>query len=302
MPDQPQSRGGGPSLREISSNAANEGEVALQSSIPLTEDWRQRFESAFDLEFGLPLKVTLGGDAPDVVIATDVDMALRFSHGELTGARWDILFGAQRRAMMFDTGGLAIAQELLRPILGPGAPQVASSWDGLLDPRLKGRLGVASAMDPWARLSLIWGQDKTQSFVDGLAKQQPIRGSEADLARQLAQGSIDALAAGPDSAIRTFKDARILDVDPAAVRSLVAAPVKSAKHPNAAVLFVGFLATQEGQTLWQQFSGQSSVFDAGSALSQYLQTRQYSLAEQSFLTKDGPGRMAGYAKLLGYGS
>jgi len=90
------------------------------------------------------------------------------------------------------------------------------------------------------------------------------------------------------------------EVDVPVVRPVVAGPLKDGQHPQAALLFVGFLTTQEGQQLWQQYRNESSLYVEGSSLATYLQGKQYALGDEAFVARELAARSATYAKTLGY--
>jgi ABC-type Fe3+ transport system substrate-binding protein len=140
--------------------------------------------------------------------------------------------------------------------------------------------------------------------VSGLAAQQPLRGTPAELEQKLEAGAIDLLAAAGgqqlhDASLRSAPVAAA-SVQPLPLQSVVASPLPAAAHPNAAALFTGFLVTEEGQQLWQDYTGQASIWYPPSATAQLVQGKQYVIAGQDFALGDRPSRTAKYAKLLGY--
>ena len=314
----PASGGSGPSLRDITKRAVDEGEVDVYWPGQLSEDWRKKFEAAYQLEFqtSIALKVTASrntmpandiatmnravqaGQQPawDAFLGSDAEFAALARDGLLRQREWQPMFGAAREAMLFNGGAVSFAQSILQPAYN-SQKAAPASWDALLDPPWKGRLGVASSAGIWATLSGTWGDERTASFVQGLAGQQPALGTASELERRLEDGAIDAIAAQPAELAKG--KAAAADVQPLILRSYYAATIVNARHPNAAILFAGFLLTQEGQKLWLQYAGQSSIYVPGSPAQQYVADKQVAKADGGLLLGDWAARETHYAKLLG---
>ncbi len=311
--------------------ATLEGELQLNWSGGLNEKWRQTFEAAFDREFAIHVglrqaassALPAAGQTPtwDVLIGSAEQAGDLARGGLLARQEWSKLFGAPAQAVLFDGGSLAFAQQIVRPAYNTKrVPQgtAPASWEGLLEARWKGRLGVSSAVDVWADLSSSWGDQRASRFVAGLAAQQPLKGTPSELEQKLEDGAIDVLAAVDDRRLRAAKDraaavaaaevqplhraaaVAAAEVQPLLLQSLTASPLPASAHPNAAILFAGFLITQEGQQLWQDYAGQSSIHVPGSPSQQLVQGKQYVLADPEFVLRDRPARAAKYAKTLGY--
>jgi len=317
-------QGTGETLRLIEDAATQEGKIVVGISGGLPESWRQRFEAALNYQFGIKVElaaVDSSGPAPtslrppdggarpawDVLIGSDAQYAELATSGLLQRHGWSSLFGAPRDAVMFDESAVGFAQQPLRPAYNSQrvpASAVPHTWDALLDPKWKGRIGVSNSMDPWAGLSSSWGDAKTVQFITALAAQQPARGTAAELMQRLEQGSIDVVAAVPEQLIQASvgRNAPVsgADVSPLLLQSSVAGGLKNVEHPNAGLLFAGLLATLEGQTLWHDFAGSSSIFVADSPGEKLVEGKQYVLPPDSFLMKDAPDRSAKYARVLGY--
>ncbi len=274
----------------------------------LDDGWRQRFEAAFSREFGfsVSLRAAPPEGAWDVSLGPAAEAADLARAKRLASHEWNRLFGAPSQTLLFDSGALAFSQQPVQPLVSSqrAAQPSGISWDALLDPKWKGRLGVGDDASVWADLSSSWGDEQTTKFVHGLAALQPARGAASDLERQLEAGSLDVLAAaGPDVLRQARERAAAVaaaDVQPLLLQSWVASPVAGGSHPSAGLLFAGFLITQEGQQLWQEYAGQSSIYSAGTPNQQLVQARPYILAGSDFLLRDQPARRARYAQLLGY--
>ncbi len=302
---------GGPSLTQLVEAARAEGTVQVGWLGELDDHWRQNFETAFNRQFGFRLTLRASpapGDsaarekpAGDVLLSSQAEAAELSKAVRLGTYSWQRLLGTPSQAILFDGGAVAFAHQPIQPAYNTRRTPAASapnSWESLLGSRWTGRIGVSSAAGVWAGLSLSWGEDRTERFVRGLAALQPVRGATADLLQKLEDGAIDVLAAIDDWSVRQLRDrgaaVAAASVNPVVLEPWVASPVKDGAHPNAGALFAGFLVTEEGQQLWQQYAGQSSVFIPGPAQQKAVAGTPYVVA------RNDPESAARYARLLGY--
>jgi ABC-type Fe3+ transport system substrate-binding protein len=301
---------GGPSLTQLVEAARAEGAVEVGWLGELDDHWRQNFETAFNRQFGFRLTLrasppsgdSAAGEKPpwDVLLSSQAEAAELSKAGRLGAYAWQRLLGTPSQAILFDGGAVAFAHQPIQPAYNTRRTPAASapnSWESLLETRWTGRIGVSSAAGVWAGLSLSWGEDRTERFVRGLAALQPVRGAPGELLQKLEDGAIDVLAAIDDWSVRRLRDrgaaVAAASVNPVLLEPWVASPVKDGVHANAGVLFAGFLVTEEGQQLWQQYAGQSSVFIPG--------TVQTAVAGTPYVVvRNDPKAAARYLRLLGY--
>lgn len=292
------------SLKELVALAITEGEVDVVWSGGLHDTWRPRFEAAFNHQYGFHLSFRTVPQGGDVVLGGEMQATELAQAGKLASVRWNQLFGAPRETSLFKDGALAFAQSTVRPAYNPRVVPAVGSWDALLDAKWKGRLGVSNAMDGWSDLSILWGDDKVRQYLRALAARQPAKGTPAEIELALEKGAIDGVAALDSGLIQQARDraapVAAADVQPVLLQSVIAAPLRSAPHPSAAILFAGFLITDEGQQLWRQYAGQGSFYTVGSPLRLALQTKQYVLADERFLLKEQATRAAEYGNILGF--
>ncbi|HEX5608377.1 MAG TPA: extracellular solute-binding protein [Candidatus Binatia bacterium] len=147
---------------------------------------------------------------------------------------------------------MAYNTQLLKPNEAP------KKYDDLLAPRWKGRLGV-NLQDPewYVSLQRRWGKEKARNFLKALAAQQPgLRDGHNITAQLLAAGEFFAVTntyahiaariknqGGPVQYV--FDEPVITYVHPIAL-------MKSAPHPNAAKLLIGFILSTEGQRMLRE--------------------------------------------------
>lgn len=313
---------------QIIAAANREGKLKLAWTGTATDQWRQRFQDAFNAQYGVSVAIThtpsnnfgrdiskvitevSTGQKPsfDLMLFSDAaynDLALA---GLLGQHKFTGLFGVPARSVQFNSGAFAFAHQLVLPAyntdLVKGA-DIPKSWDDLLNPKWKGRIGVPSATHTWARLSQSWGDEKTTEFVSRLAKQGVRLGSFADLNQSLQLGEIHIMTGIIDNLmnVNRAKQARVAwaaDVKPILALGIMAGPLKDAQNPNAALLFSGFLASPRGQALWAEFQNQTSIFVRGSASWKLVQGRDPLTLTDVFMVRDLSPRSSKYGKILGY--
>ena len=129
------------------------------------------------------------------------------------------------------------------------------TYEGFLDPKWKGRIGIEATDVEWmATLFKIWGDQKAMAFFKQLREQRPdMRKGHVLLAELIASGEIDAgltaYSANIESLKRRKAPAAWVPVDPVVARPQGLAVVRDAPHPNAALLFVDYVLSREGQAL-----------------------------------------------------
>jgi iron(III) transport system substrate-binding protein len=135
--------------------------------------------------------------------------------------------------------------------------EIPATYEGFLDPKWKGRLGIEATDSEWMGALLHeWGDDRANDFMRKLAAQQPsLRKGHVLLAQLVASGEIPvALTMYQANVLSLKKKGAPIDFVP--VQPVVARPqgigvAKDAPHPAAALLFVDFVLSPEGQRLYE---------------------------------------------------
>lgn len=141
-----------------------------------------------------------------------------------------------------------------------------ATWKGMLDPRWKGRVGVAdpasggAAYLPW----FLWPKMFDQAFMDGLKKNQPRAFIAVNpTVAALSSGDIDVYFGADDASLSPAwaSGAPIKWVlpEPAISTPTGQAISATAPHPNAARLYQEYAFTEEGYGAWQSIGGGPSV-------------------------------------------
>ena len=135
--------------------------------------------------------------------------------------------------------------------------EIPSTYEGFLDPKWKGRLGIEATDSEWmGALQHEWGEAKAMDFMKKLAEQEPsLRKGHILLAQLIASGEIPVGLTMYQANILSLKR-KGAPIDFVPVQPVVARPqgigvAKDAPHPNAALLFADFVLSPEGQKLYE---------------------------------------------------
>jgi iron(III) transport system substrate-binding protein len=172
--------------------------------------------------------------------------------------------------------------------------KVPDSWEGFLAPEFKGKKFLLDVRPkPLAALVPLWGLEKTVEFAKKLAAQQPIwyRGE----ARQLIQMTVGEypLILGPNyKSSKATKDPRgVLEVkvvEPVPARfSEVQAVLNAASSPHAALLWLEFQASAEGQKILDDTDMAATIYTPGSTIEKLTRNRKVSLLTWEHYPKMG---------------
>ena len=103
--------------------------------------------------------------------------------------------GVDPKAIMFDNGAVSFANQFVLPAYNKQlvpAKDAPKSWDDLLNPKWKGKIGVSSATHHYGRLAAgAWGEEKTTQFVKALTKQELILGRLGDAGVRVYRTDLD---------------------------------------------------------------------------------------------------------------
>jgi len=174
--------------------------------------------------------------------------------------------------------------------------KVPARWEDFLKPEFKGKKFVAD-LRPLQVAGLVpaWGLERTLDFARKLAAQQPVWGKGgARVTTGVATGEYS-LYLGPN--FSTIK--RAMSKDPTGnLNYKTAEPISTwigfhassvlntADHPHAALLWMEFLASPEGQQIIDKYEPlKASVFTPGSVVAQEVRGKEMSLVDWDHFTK-----------------
>jgi len=135
--------------------------------------------------------------------------------------------------------------------------EIPAGYEGFLDPKWKGRIGIEATDAEWmATLIKAWGNEKGMDYFRKLAAMKPdVRKGHVLLAELIAAGEVPVGLTVYNSNVESLKKRGapidFVPVQPVAARPQGIGVAKNAPHPHAALLFVDFVISPEGQRLFE---------------------------------------------------
>jgi iron(III) transport system substrate-binding protein len=254
--------------------AKQEGSVVLYTSLAPTES--KPLAEAFEKKYGI--KVELWRALSDKVVQRVITEAQGNRHTvdvvETNGPEMEAL--AQERLLAevhspyladLPAGGIPAHRSWYPDrlnffVVGYNTQKVKRSelpatYEGFLDPKWKGRIGIEATDSEWmAALVKSGGEQHGMDFFRKLAAMKPdVRKGHVLLAQLVATGEIPVGLTMYNANIESLKK-KGAPIDFAPVQPVVARPqgigvAKQAPHPAAALLFLDFVLSPEGQKLYE---------------------------------------------------
>jgi iron(III) transport system substrate-binding protein len=135
--------------------------------------------------------------------------------------------------------------------------ELPATYDGFLDPKWKGRIGLEATDSEWmAALVKQWGEAKGMDFFRRLAAMKPdVRKGHVLLAQLVASGEIPVGLTMYQANVLSLKakgaPIDFVPVQPVVARAQGIGVARNAPHPAAALLFLDFVLSPEGQKLYE---------------------------------------------------
>lgn len=289
-------------IDDLIKGAKQEGTIEFYAPSTLTPQGAQALGAAFNKKYGINVKLqyspsgnmtrdvgkVVGLGASGVPPEWDLMVVTDAHHATLWVKKMHQPFdyksiGVNAKAIQYDNGAVSFANQFVLPAYNRqlvAAKDAPKSWDDLLNPKWKGKIGVSSATHHMARLAAgPWGEEKTTNFVKALTKQDLILGRLGEIYNRLLLGEIVIAVSLSDSEIKSDKHKSAPVVHAESVSPLIAPAYdagvpKNAVHPNAAHLLAAYLTTPEAQKIWEHYAGQSSALIPGTTAYKYVQKKQ----------------------------
>ena len=135
--------------------------------------------------------------------------------------------------------------------------ELPKTYEGFLDPKWKGRIGIEATDSEWmAALVKQWGEAKGMDYFRRLAAMKPdMRKGHVLIAQLVATGEVPVCLTCYNANIESLKK-KGAPIDLAPVQPVIARPqgigvARDAPHPAAALLFLDFVLSPEGQKLYE---------------------------------------------------
>jgi iron(III) transport system substrate-binding protein len=168
---------------------------------------------------------------------------------------------------------------------------IPKTWDDLLNPKFKGRMGATVYQEPWVPLTLkdAWGEEKVYSYLTKLAAQQPALGRFGELHQKLITGELSVFALDNydwvEFDMKKGAPINFVDLEPVLVVTKVLVIPQGAPHSAAATLMAAWLLSDPGQKLLDEAYTASPV-RTGTLTNQFLSKRKWVSPDTEFLRKD----------------
>lgn len=138
--------------------------------------------------------------------------------------------------------------------------EAPKTWEALIDPKYKDKMFWQSGSAQGAprlitHFRMMWGEDKALDFIKKLVPQnvRTAPGDAGAAVTAVVSGEVPIMIGQPvhQISIDKHKGAPVdgINPDPALARSSFLAVMRGAPHPHAAMLFVDFMLSKEGQTV-----------------------------------------------------
>ncbi len=284
-------------IDDLIKGAKQEGTIEFYAPSTLTPQGAQALGAAFNKKYGLNVKLqyspsgnmtrdigkVVGLGASGVPPEWDLMVVTDAHHATLWVKKMHQPFdyksiGVDAKAVQYDNGSVSFANQFVLPAYNKQlvqAKDAPKSWDDLLNPKWKGKIGVSSATHHMARLAAgPWGEEKATNFVKALTKQDLILGRLGEIYSRLLLGEIVVAVSLSDSEIKSEKNKSAPVVFAESVSPLLAPAYHAGVPKNAAHPMAAYLTTPEAQKIWEKYAGQSSAFIPGTSAYKYVQKKQ----------------------------
>ncbi|HKX51463.1 MAG TPA: extracellular solute-binding protein [Candidatus Binatia bacterium] len=312
---------------DLIAGAKKEGVIDFYGPSTLGPEGAQAIVDAFNKKHGLNIKVNFtpsgnmtrdtakivglsaSGQPPewDIMVVTDAhhgSLWLRKLHKPFDYAS----LGVAKERVEYDNGTVSVANQFALPAYNTKllpAKDVPKTWEDLLDPKWKGKIGVINSTHHWGRLAAgAWGDEKTLDFIKKLSAQKPLLTRAGEMAQRLILGEVLVSATLQDSQLHESKEsgaplAFAEQVSPVISPEYHVGVLKNAAHPNVGHLFVTFMASADVQPVWQKYTGHTSAFVSGTNAYKFAQGKKVLYMKQDQAEKvDKISRQIG--KILGF--
>jgi iron(III) transport system substrate-binding protein len=130
------------------------------------------------------------------------------------------------------------------------------TWEDLVDPKWKGRVGAWSRTIVYVQMISAWGEAKARDYVKRLATLNPrLLAGTFPLAQAVAAGEVD-IGLGTYDGTRRIQEmgapVKMVPLEPTLLSPLYGGVLKFGKNPNAAKLFLAWLNTANGAVIFEK--------------------------------------------------
>ena len=276
----------------LAERARKEGTLVLYTSLAPSES--KPLAAAFEKKYGV--KVDLWRALSDKVVQRSIAEASARRHAvdvvETNGPEMEMLAREKLLAEVYTPHSADLPRNAIPPhrqwlpdrlnffvvayntrIVHRG--ELPDSYEGFAHPKWQGRIGIEATDTEWmASLIKIWGADKGMAYFRRLAELKPdVRKGHVLLAELIAAGEVPVgltvYNANAESLKRKGAPIDWVPVQPVVGRAQGIGVAAQAPHPNAALLFVDFVLSPEGQQLFESMGRVPASTRVRSALNNF---------------------------------
>jgi iron(III) transport system substrate-binding protein len=168
---------------------------------------------------------------------------------------------------------------------------VPKTWDDLLDPKWKGKLGLLVNNEPWDLLAQpsAWGRERTISYLKKLMELNPKIGRLPEAHQRVLSGETPLNTFGQYERAVHYRDdlkapiSAIATVEPVLTYVYIFMIPKGAKSRHAAALVAAAMLSDEGQAIHRKFRSASSMFRPGTPSNEFAKTHKIVTPQLDFL-------------------
>jgi iron(III) transport system substrate-binding protein len=284
--------------------------TAFNQRYGLNVDYQYTMSGSMTRDTGRVIGEITAGSPPtwDFMMMTDAHYAMLYSNDVLEKVDWAALGITDPRSVAFDGTSIQFSSSFVAPGYNPNLvrPEDApKDWNDILDPKWKGKVGVSTATHFWARLAQAWGDERTTRFVEGLAAQQPMLGNLPETYLRVTIGELAIFSAVPNAWWREARESGAAFVPVETVKPLIAQQtnaglLKGVRTPNTAKLLAVFLVSPEGQALYEELQGQTSMFIDGTPNNRYVQGKEIVALDSKFGAEQLDQLTEKYGRMVGF--
>lgn len=311
-----------PKLAAMIKKAAKEGVIVYQGPDPITREpavnMLRAMSAVTKKHFGVDIKLKIdnalsfpastakalteimAGAPPtfDLMIQTPVSGSPLLKANALVAVPWLELFPYIKSKDLATRGyGVITLTQFVLPSYNTKLVKpkdVPKTWNDLLDPKWKGKIGMLIYPDPWKNLAQpnAWGEEKTFDYLKKLMRLNPKLGRFPEVHQRVASGETPLTwgAFRERTLYNKKKGAPVEvagDVEPSQLWIYTLIIPKGARHPNAAALVAAAMLTKEGQDLQQKFAGSTSMFRPNTSAAKFVAGRKYIKPDLEFHLRRG---------------
>lgn len=229
----------------------------------------------------------------DVFLGSQSHFALLHKNNALSGVNWSGIFPWITKAMEAAPGESVLSHTSINGIVYNSKlipkDKAPKKYEDLIDPGMSSTWAGKLAIPPYfawlVELSFIWGDEKVKSFAQKLVEISGgrLRYSEEE---RIVSGEFPIMANMGGALEHMWqwqaKGAPLVGLPgstPAITSFFQLGVPKNAASPNLARLFVGFMATKEGQAIQEKYEFQSSHLVEGTIMAKYVRENDVKIPE-----------------------